>query len=78
MLTKSAPKIQSTVYPPSRLKNEIREGGLWYSEKQNQLLDSAKRIVAKPRYPKEKLIRKLIIVAIVLDVITLIHLIWKS
>jgi len=55
MFTKNAPRIQSTAYPPSRLTNEIREGGLWYSEKQNELLLSANKIIAKPKTSMDKL-----------------------
>lgn len=53
-------KVQSTVYPPSRngganpSLNTIREGGLWYSDKQNELEREAQTILNCPLAPKRK------------------------
>lgn len=70
-------RIQSTVYPPCRIENKIKKGGLWYSAQQNDLLETSKRIInrKKVKTPKQRLIKKLIIVAIILDIIALIQIV---
>lgn len=69
-------RIQSTVYPPGRAENKIKDGGLWYSEQQNELLEISKKIITKKRRSdKERFVRKLIIIAIIIDLIALIKII---
>jgi len=47
-------KIQHTEWPVGRkpMTNEIKEGGLWYRDQQEQLLNQAKRLARKK--PKDQ------------------------
>ena len=42
-------KIQSTAFPPERKENFIKEGGLYFQDKQTETLKEAKKIIKKPK-----------------------------
>lgn len=55
-------RTQPTAYPPSRnggAQNTVKEGGLWYANKQNELLEQSKALINKSReLAKEPVKRK--------------------
>lgn len=49
-------RIDHTEYPPGREpkgNNEIRKGGLWYQEDQEETLEQARRVLDKPKRKDE-------------------------
>ncbi|MNI43941.1 hypothetical protein D3C87_755790 [compost metagenome] len=70
------PRTQSSYYPPGRSENKIKEGGLWHAAQQNKLLQVSKKLIQeKPsKNRNQRLIKKLIIIALVLDILALIQI----
>lgn len=49
-------KVHHTEYPEGRepkAKNQIKKGGLWYQDEQDELLSQAKRVLEKPKRKDE-------------------------
>ncbi|MCZ4244926.1 hypothetical protein [Pedobacter punctiformis] len=66
-------KVHHTVYPSGRepqVKNNVKDGGLWYRDEQEQLLNQARRIARNK--PKDEVAEAMKIVRIVLAGIILI------
>lgn len=42
-------RIQSTVLPPERKENFIKDGGLYFKDKQTETLKEANKIIKKPK-----------------------------
>lgn len=69
-------RIQSTVYPPCRIQNKVKEGGLWYADEQNAILAVSNDVLKIHRSnSKKRFMKRLIIIAIILDIIALIQII---
>lgn len=59
-------KIQHTEWPVGRkpMTNEIKEGGLWYRDEQEQLLNQAKRLARQK--PKDEVAEAMFWIRIIL------------